>query len=236
MTDETLTPDFISETPAPEPVTILPNTTPTKVEFSPEQQALFDRKLRESHGRIARAERERVAQLEKELALMRDKAVGNAPDSSETEKLRAQIADEKLRSAAAEAKANKQAKEILQQKLAVEIDAVSPQDVSKLLQDNLVSRDGKWVVVDDNGVDREGVTPEQLYREFAESRPWSIRGRTIPGQGSKPSMGFPVPPPDWTKYFSNGSPLPNTSAELNQIAMRDPKAYARMKDASMRRS
>lgn len=222
----------LPETPigALEKVTILENTT-KPAPFSPEQQVVFDRAVKEAQGRAGRAAREEAARLKLENERLQALAVGNSPDASEVEKLRAQLADEKLRASAADARAVAQEKQVYQSRLAAQVDAVDASAVSKLLADNLVNRDGKWVVLDDAGVERVGadgvpVTPEILYNEFALSHPWAIKGRTINGTGQGGSTGSAPPAAlDWRRYVGSHS----SAADANRLAQRDPRAYAEMK-------
>jgi len=82
-------------------VQVLPNTT-EPVDFSAAQQVVFDAALKKAMGRAgadARAEAERL-RIENER--LKAQAIGAAPDSSEVEKLRAQVADSQLQAADAE--------------------------------------------------------------------------------------------------------------------------------------
>ena len=178
-------------------------------------------------GRAGKAAKEEAERLRAQVEQLKQVAVGNSPDASEVEKLRAQVADSELKAKAADARATAQEKALLQSRLAAQIDSVDANAVSKLLADNLVNRDGKWIVIDDNGTDRidaagNPVTPEALYREFAESHPWAIRGRTITGtgQGGSSSSAVPTGIP-LEKLFGRTS----DSRLANNLALRDKRAY-----------
>src|SRR5437016_12191905 len=100
------------DTPEIEQPIILDDTT--KITFDAAQQQLIDRLIRESQGKAAQQVRRELADTKKELELLRTKTVGNQVDSSEVEKLRAQVADSALRAADAEQRATAQSKAILQ--------------------------------------------------------------------------------------------------------------------------
>jgi Spy/CpxP family protein refolding chaperone len=118
-------------------VTVLPNTTEEEVTFTPAQQQKLDAILKNAMGRAGSDARAEAERLRVENERLKAQAIGAAPDTSEIEKLRGAVADGALRAEAAERRATAQSKAILQAKLAAQIDAIAPDDVAKLLKDNL---------------------------------------------------------------------------------------------------
>jgi hypothetical protein len=174
----------------------------------------------------------KAAAAEAEVARLRAITIGTAPDSSEVEKLRAQVADSQLMAAAAEARAIAQSKEILQARLAAQIDAVDASSVSKLLRDNLSwnATEKRFDVLTDDGTlrtnaDGSAMKPETLYSEFQGSHPWAIRGRVLSGAGSTSSVAPPPTTYDVAKLFG-----PNSDGRLiNQISLTNKPLYQKLR-------
>jgi len=213
-------------------VQVLPNTT-EPVDFSAAQQVVFDAALKKAMGRAgadARAEAERL-RIENER--LKAQAIGAAPDSSEVEKLRAQVADSQLQAADAERRAAAQSKAILQARLAETIDTIDGDSVTKLLKDNLQWNETSksFDVLDDNGAVRNNpdgskMTAESLYSEFAGLHPWAIRGRVLSGGGGTGSAGTPAPASyDVAKLFGPGS----DARLINQISITNPPLYKKVR-------
>jgi hypothetical protein len=195
-------------------------------------QDRFDAIVKERQGSALK----RAAAAEAEVARLKAITVGSAEDASIVEKLRAEIALETQRASAAEARSTAQEKELLLSQLGTAIDAVSPHDVSKLLADEIVRRDNRWVVVDTAGVeqlnpDSTPVTPQQHYEAWAASHLYAIHGRTKSGSGSTPSSGRlpPVTLP-LSHYWGPGS----SAKDCNQLAISRPDQYKIMRAEAVR--
>jgi len=238
MTDEIIPPVPSLEFEQSENPTILPNTTSEQVEFSEAQQRILENAIKQASARAGKSAREETARLKLENERLQALAVGNSPDASEVEKLRAQLADEKLRAAAADARATQQEKQVFQNQLATQIDAVDAASVSKLLADSLAKRGGKWVVIDEEtGVDKlnadgSAQTPAQAYAEWALKHPWAIRGRVVAGTGSTGSTGS-VPPPQvpLEHYFGSKS----NAAAVNKLSIQRPEEYRRLRREAIKK-
>lgn len=226
----------VVEAPAPETpfVEVLPDT-PVDREIVIKQSAL-DSLIKSRQA----AALKKAAALEKEVQLLKEKMVGSAPDSDLLEKTRGELASARIEADSLRQKQIDSARDLLISEHSTEF--VDLDTLRKLTRGNF-QHDGKgFVVVDDTGAPKlnaagEPMTPKEFYTEYANAKPWLARGQVTPGQGSRGSVGVPLPEPDWKKYFSNGQPLPGTSKELNAIAMKDGgRTYERMKKASMGRS
>ena len=225
---------------APPVVPLVPAVEPEAKVLNLTQKRL-DEIIVESMSRAGRAAKDEAAVLRTENERLKAQVVGGAPDSSEVEKLRAQVADSQLMAAAAERRATAQSKEILQAKLAAQIDAVDGSSVSKLLRDNLQwnASDKRFDVLTDDGVlrtnpDGSAMTPEALYSEFAETHLWSIKGRVLSGGGGTSSSGSPFRTPVDDKplsyYFGAGS---NAQA-VNALSIAHPDIYRRKRAEAVR--
>jgi hypothetical protein len=231
-----------TQVPAPAPeafVELLPDTPPdppVDKEITIKQSALDNLiKSRQS------AALKRAAGLEKELQLLKEKMIGGSVDASELEKTRGDLASSRIEAESLRQKQIDSARDLLISEHSTEFFDLDT--IRKLTRSNL-QHDGKgFVVVNDDGTPRlnaagEPMTVKEVYSAFADAKPWLARPQVTPGQGSKPSTGYPLQEPDWKRFFSNGQPLPGTAQELNALAMRPggKQLYDRMKQQSMRRS
>jgi hypothetical protein len=196
-------------------------------------QKRLDEIIVDAMKRSGRSAKDEAAALKLENERLKAQVVGGSPDSTEVERLRAAVADGALRAEAAERKATEQSKGILQARLAQTIDSIDGDSTTKLLRDNLTwnPTSKSFDVLDDNGVIREGITPEVLYTEFAQTHPWSIRGRTLSGGGGTGSVGGLVRPAGFTAEQLFG---PTSNAALaNRLSLsRDPherSQYSRLR-------
>jgi hypothetical protein len=215
------------------PVPVVP-----AVEPEPESKVLnltqkrLDEIIVDAMKRSGRSAKDEAAALKVENERLKAQVVGGSPDSTEVERLRAAVADGALRAEAAERKAASQSKAILQARLAQTIDSIDGDSTTKLLRDNLQWNDATktFLVLDDNGAVRDGVTPDALYTEFAQSHPWSIRGRTIGGAGSTPSIPHAIIPEDNSlqRLFGKGS----ASSYANSFCLKFPERYRTLRVAA----
>jgi len=228
-------------TEQPENPTIPPSTTSEKVEFSEAQQRILDNAIKAASARAGKSAREEAARLKLENERLQALAVGNSPDASEVEKLRASIADERLRAQAAEDRAAMLAKTTYQQTLAAKFNHVDPDTSTKLLQNHLKfdAELKTFVAVDDAGVTRlnaDGtpMTGEKLYDEFSNAKPWLVKSNVIFGTGSTGSWAS-------SKPISADPPLellfgPKSDGKLiNQIAIKDNARFQILRAAAKRK-
>jgi hypothetical protein len=179
-----------------------PETTPeTRVTYTPEQQKHLEGLLKLAQNRAAKELRAELARAKEETAAKAAELSlyqqGQTPELIEA---RQQLAAEKAARAAAEDRQTAAEKRVLLREEAQLADIISPADAARLLGANVVHKDGRFVVVDDQGEPRvndagEPLQVRDLVREFAAARPYAVRSRTLPGTGSSMNSGGPVRQP-----------------------------------------
>ena len=219
---------ILNPEPAPEVVTA-PTVVPEEKQITMSQSQL-DALIKSRQSSSLK----KAAAAEAELARVKAITVGSAESATEIEKLRAEISLEQQRSAAAEARAVQQEKAVLLARLGQEIDAIDPTSVGKLLASEIVARDGKFVVVDEAGVERVNVdgtpvTPQQHYKTWAADHLWGIKGRVLSGGGGTSSSGsstrVPVTEKPLNFYFGSGS----NAAAVNALSIQNPALYKKLR-------
>ena len=199
------------------------------------KQSRLDDLIRKAQGRAGSEARAEAFRLKRENELLKAQKIGNSEDSTEVERLRAQVADEKLRADRASEESAKLAKQAYQERLNSKFDLIDHDAATKLLQGNLKydPEVKDWVATDDSGVTRLNTdgTPmsgEALYAEFAATKKHFVKGTTIPGTGASGSHASRAAIPatlDWRKYVGPQS----DASKANALAQRDPRAYQEMK-------
>jgi hypothetical protein len=205
------------------PPTILPDTTEPVV-FDSRQQALFDRKLKESHGRIAKEARAEAERLRVENEHLREVASGNGADSSELQKIRGELAASKIERDAIAASAAQSKKESF---IAGQVQKQGfVCDATTLTQ--LTANDLTYDETAKTFVTADGSSADDYFTNFAASRPYLVKGSVISGtgQGGSSSTQPPANQYDPAKLWGPNA-VPDAGRILNAWAIRDKHSYSR---------
>lgn len=226
------------EVPNPETVIVLPDTQENQpVAFDERQQALFDRKLKESHGRIAKEARAEAERLRLENIRLKEVAAGQG-SQDELERVRGELASARLEQQAILDKAVAQSKDLLIAQEAAKARFVDIDTMQRLVRGNLRhdAATGTFTVVNDDGTPRLNAVGDPLpvsefFEDYGNKKPWLVKGSVIPGTGSSGS-GNSVPPPQKPLSFYFG-PSSNAAA-INALSLRDPATYRRLRAEAVR--
>jgi len=223
------------------PVTLLPDTTDLPVEFTPAQQEKLDEILKKAMGRAGADARKEAADLKAKLAKsdaenkrLQEIAAGRAPDSTELEKASAEVSALAMERDAIKATAEKQARDAFITAQAQKNDFLAHDVVVKLTRDNLQWNGSGYTVLADDGTARTAadgspLTPEAFYAEYAEQRPYLVKGQVKSGGGGTSSAGSGRAPTayDVAKLFGPGSV--GNSAEVNRMSIQQPELYKKLR-------
>lgn len=225
-----------------------PNNTGEKIQFTEAQQAKIDSIVKErmaAAGREAREEAERARAELRALKLQLGVTVpveipgadgdgtppavsaSPVPDTSELESLRSELSTLKKQR---ETDVVRNALITASQKEG----AIDPEVMAMLLSKSVaVDEHGNLQVVSEAGTPRLGAdfTPlsvESLVKEFAESRPFLIRGQVKPGTGSSESMGSYRPQVRLDSIFGAKSDARKAMA----LKREDPERYRQLREAA----
>jgi hypothetical protein len=222
----------LQESVPPAPVPPAPETEAPVTETSdlPKTVTMSQEKLNDLIKSRQSAALKKAARLEEENARLQALALGNAPDASEVERLRGEVAASRIERDALAAAAIEQKKLLLisqqVQKQGFVCDATT---LSQLTKDALKYDETtkQFVIVTEDGQPSD-LSPDQWFASYANSRPYLVKGTTIPGMGSGGSTGSrPPETKPLSFYFGPGS----NSAAANRLP-RD--MYKRMRIEAVR--
>ena len=204
-----------------------PATPPPPVKFDRAQKDRVDEIVREAMGRAGREAREKAARLELEVATLKATQVTPEPGLQE---IAAQLAEMKTEKAALLAERQERAIVDRLRKVAGDRFVDSALALRLLREEVQLASDGSLRVVDEVGVDRRNETLdpmsiEDLIADFADRKPFLVRGSVMGGTGSTESQGQrPVDREMLSRYFG-----PKANGKLaNHLAQTDYKKYKQL--------
>jgi hypothetical protein len=212
-----------------QPVTVLENTT-EPIQFDERQQQLLDSVIiPKAMGRAAKDVRAELAATKEKLAIAEAALKAQSPNSTETERLKAELELARAESASVKAAAAEATRVADIERLATKHGVIDAPLLRAAIGDRVQRQaDGSYTILDDTGTPRDGVTLDQFINEQAEARPYLVRGQVIPGAGGQGSNAS-------VSQISSAIPLesifgPKSDARLaNQLAIRDNKKYQQLK-------
>lgn len=168
----------------------------TKIQFSAEQQTKVDELIRQAMGRAAkelRSEKEKlVADLELAQAQLSTYKESTSP---ELQKARELLAESEVKRTAAEQREATARRNITLREALDKADVLQTADAIKLLGDSFKWENDTLVAVDQFGAVRKDATGaplsvDAIVAEFAQARPYMVRGSVKRGAGSTESTQF----------------------------------------------
>ena len=198
MSDEVVIDNNQAPDGAPVQAAEQPAETAPKIVYSPEQQQHLEGLIREAQGRAAKELRAQLIQTQEALSAKEGElGLYQTGVSAELIEARQQLAAEKAARSAAEERQTAAERRALIKEEAMVAGMFNPGDAAYALAQNVTRKEGRFVVLDDEGeprvnADGQPFTVSQLVREYTQSRPWAVRGDVKPGAGSTPSQGVPT--------------------------------------------
>ncbi len=198
------------------------------ITFDERQQQFIDTVLiPRSMGRAAKDVRQELAATKTRLANAEAALKAASPESSETEKLRAELQLARAESESVKAAAAEATRTADIEKEATKAGVIDPALLRAAIGDR-VQRQGKdYVILDDSGTPRDGVTLAQFIHDEAEKRPYLVRGVVVSGTGQSGSN---------SSAYQDNSLKPemlfgraSDSRLANQTALRNKPLYDRLK-------
>jgi len=208
-----------------------PETEP--ITFDERQQRFIDSVLiPKTMGRAAKDVRAELAATKTQLANAEAALKASSPESSETERLRAELQlaraeSEAVKTAAAEAtRASDIERELTR------AGVLDPPLLRAAISDRVQRQGNDYQILDDSGAIREGVSLKQFVEEEAGKRPYLVKGTVIPGAGARGSSGS-IPPPQipLEHYFGPKS----NAAAVNKLSLQRPDEYQRLRREAVRK-
>jgi hypothetical protein len=193
-------------------------------------QERLDKLIAEKMGVAGREAKKRAAELETEVARLREIAAGRSENSSELEKIRGELAAAKIeRDAIAAAAAQSRKEAFISSQVSAQDFVCDAETLKRLTQDDIVYNDETktWVTAAD-----PEVSAADYYKNYATARPWLQKGRTITGTGLGGSTGSQ--PPTQLPLEHYFGPKSNAAA-INALSLRDPDKYKRLRAEAVKK-
>jgi hypothetical protein len=208
-------------------------TPPTKVTFSPEQQAKIDELIRSAMGRAGNEAKARAASLEAEVTTLQTQLATLKGDKSGLESSLT-LKEQEAKAARNETIAVRKQNTI--QAAATEHNFFNPQQVAQLTDKDVQwdAAKGKFIVVGEDGTERLGIDGNPLsvdayYKEFASKNPHMVRGSVLPGIGSREAQQPPHRTLGEREKLAKPFGKLSDSRAANTLAINNPQEYKRLK-------
>lgn len=218
--------------PDPSAVAGLRNTDEEKtVHLS---QKALDEIISKSMGRAAKDVRAKLAETEAKLQTAEDALKAASPNSTEVERLTAQLRLAEAEVNAVKNSAAEAAKTTDIERAMAKADIIDPAIFRAAVADRVQRKaDGSYEILDDAGAVREGVSLQQFIDEQAAARPYLVKGRVISGTGQGGSTSNATIPQGIRVEQVFG---PTSSSKIaSEVMRRSPAEYARLKREAISR-